>query len=120
MADVLWVKIETTKANDDIWSFKGKMERAVFERIIKNRMKSGYFRLDKVYWISSRYDDYGNEKGETLYQYGRENLQALRGDLYLKVEHVVSIAPIDGDMELARFNQPDKKTLCVVSPIRSS
>lgn len=118
MEDFVWVKIETTKANDDIWSFKGQLLKAVFEGIVSNRLTSGYFRLDKVYWVTVRYDEYGNEKGEKLHQYGKDKLEAYHGDLYLKIEHVVSIAPVNGEMELAKFNKDEVKHLSVVSPIR--
>lgn len=37
MEDLIWIKVETTKSNDDIWSFKGKVLRAVFEGIISNQ-----------------------------------------------------------------------------------
>jgi len=118
MDELVWVKVETTKATDDVWSFSGKMLKAVFEGIINNQLTSGYFKLDKVYWVLNTYDDNGNEDGEKLYQYGKDKLKANKGELFLKVEHVVSIAPIDGEMELAKFNKTDEKPLSVVSPIR--
>ena len=118
MNELVWVRIETTKSNDDVWSLKGQMLRAVFDGIISNQLTHGYFKLENVYWIVTDYDDCGNEKGETLYQYGRDKLKAYRGDLYLKVEHLVSVAPLDGEAELARFDS-DKNNLSLVTPIRS-
>ncbi|WP_086930892.1 hypothetical protein [Agarilytica rhodophyticola] len=118
MEELMWVKIETTKGNDDIWSFKGQILKAVFEGIISNQLNEGYFKLDKVYWITTNYDDNGDEYGEKLYQYGKGNLKSHRGDTYLKIEHLVTIAPIDGEMELAKFQKDKGKTLSLVSPIR--
>jgi len=65
------------------------------------------------------YDDNGNEAGETLLQYGKGDFFAYAGDLYLKIEHLVGIAPIDGDIELAKYADKDKNQLSVVVPIRS-
>ncbi len=119
MEELIWVKIETTKSNDDVWSFKGQILKGVLEGIISNQLMVGYFKLDKVYWISTKYDDYGNEKGEKLIQYGKDKLKAYEGPLYLKIEHLVSIAPIDGEMELARFKKGKENHLNLVTPIRS-
>lgn len=118
MEDLMWIKVETTKSNDDIWSFKGKVLRAVFEGIISNQLTSGYFKLDNVYWISAKYDDYGNWSRDTLHQYGKGQWASHYGELYLKIEHLVSIAPIDGEMELAKYQSLESNHLCVVSPIR--
>ncbi len=118
MNELVWVKIETTKSSDDIWTFKGQILKAVFEGIISNQLKQGYFKLENVYWIITEYDDYGEEKGRNLRQYGKGKLDALYGDLYLKIEQLVSLAPIDGEAELAKFNTQAKKALSVVTPIR--
>ncbi|TVZ37323.1 hypothetical protein P886_1664 [Alteromonadaceae bacterium 2753L.S.0a.02] len=119
MENTIWVQIETTKANDSVWSFKGEMSQRDFKAITDNRRSNGYFKLDKVYWISSSYDDCGNEKGGTLYQYGQENLRAFRGELYLRIEHLVSIAPIDAELDLESFKAAQQKHLSVVTPIRN-
>lgn len=118
MENLLWVKIETTKAIDDIWSFKGQILKAVFEGIVSNQLTTGYFKLDKVYWTSTKYDEDGNAQGENLYQYGKDRLKAHRGELYLRIEHLVSIAPIHGEMELARFRKFEDNPLSLVVPIR--
>lgn len=118
MEDLVWIKIETTKSNDDVWSFKGQVLKAVFESIVSNQLTTGYFKLDKVYWVSANYDDEGNRKGESLYQYGKDKLKTHKGELYLKIEHLVSIAPIDGEMELASFKKNKAEHLSLVSPIR--
>jgi len=119
MKEMIWVRIETTKGNEDIWSLKGQIECSVFDAIVNNCQATGYFKLSKVYWINTAYDDYGNAKGEKLYEYGKGKLAAYHGDLYLRVEHVVSIAPIDGESELARYRKKEEPPLSVVSPIRS-
>ncbi|WP_018415654.1 hypothetical protein [Teredinibacter turnerae] len=119
MSETIWVKIETTKGNDDVWSFKGLMWQRDFEKITSNEQRDGYFQLNKVYWISTIYDDSGNSEEEKLYQYGKGKLEAFRGDLYLKVEHLVSIAPIDGASELERYQKRQNSPLRAVTPIRS-
>ena len=118
MNELIWVKIETTKSSDDVWTFKGQILRAVFEGIISNQLTNGYFKLSNVYWLVTEYDDYGEKTGTTLRQYGKGTLDALHGDLYLKIEQLVSLAPIDGEAELAKFNTQAKKALRVVTPIR--
>ena len=118
MEELIWVKIETTKGNDDVWSFKGQLLKAVFDGIVSNQLTSGYFKLDKVYWITTSYSDDGEDLGENLYQYGKEKFKAYNGDLFLKIEHLVSIAPINGEMELAKFENKETKALSLVSPIR--
>lgn len=118
MEDLVWVKIETTKSNDDVWSLKGQILKAVLEGMVSNQLTIGYFKLAKVYWISNKYDEDGNKQGEQLCQYGKDKLKALKGDLYLRIEHVVSIAPLDGEMELASFKNTETKHLSLVSPIR--
>lgn len=119
MNGLSWVKIETTKSNDEIWSLKGLISEEIFKGIISNELESGYFKLDQVYWLSPKYDDYGNEQDEELYQYGKGKLKAYKGSLYLKIEHLVSIAPIDGEQELAMYDKAKEKSLSVVTPIRS-
>ncbi len=119
MEELIWVKIETTKANDNVWSFKGQMLNGVFEGIVSNQLTLGYFKLDKVYWIMQDYDDSDNQKGEKLYQYGKDKLKAYKGNLYLKIEHLVSIAPIDGEMELSEFKKDKENPLSLVTPIHS-
>ncbi len=119
MDELIWVKVETTKANDDVWWYKGQILKGVFEGIVSNHLATGYFKLDKVYWISQKYDDYGKHKGETLFQYGKDTLKVYEGALYLKIEHLVSIAPIDGEMELGKFDKNKDKPLKLVTPIRS-
>lgn len=119
MEELVWVEVETTKANDSVWTFKGQILSAVFEAIVSNQLTSGYFKLDKVYWISSRYDDYRNKREEKLCQYGKDKLKAYKGNIYLRIEHLVSISPFDGEMELARFNKESESHLSVVTPIRS-
>lgn len=119
MNDLVWVKIETTKGTTDgTWSLKGRILKAIFDAIISNQLLSGYFKLDDVYWVSMEYDDFGNEQGEKLYRYGLDKLKAYQGDLFLKIEHLVSIAPIDGELELAMFSKKEEKSLSVVRPIR--
>lgn len=119
MENFVWVEIETTKANDSVWSFKGKMLKAVFEGIASNQLTVGYFKLDKVYWVSTKYDDYRNKKGDKLCQYGKDKLKVYKGDMYLRIEHVVSISPIDGELELSKFAKGEEKHLSLVTPIRS-
>ena len=117
MDELMWVEIETTKANDSIWSFKGQILKAVFEGIVSNQLTRGYFKLDKVYWLSTNYDYPRKGKDEKLHQYGKDKLNAYKGNIYLKIEHVVSISPLDGEMELSKFNKD--KPLSLVTPIRS-
>jgi len=118
MKELMWIRIETNKSNDDLWSLKGQILKSDFERIVSNEMTSGYFRLERVYWISSALDEYGDNQEEKLYEYGKDNFKAYSGDLYLKAEHLISIAPIDGEMELERFRKTEEKPLSLVSPIR--
>ena len=118
MNELMWVQIETTKSNDDVWVFKGQVLRAIFEGIISNQLTHGYFRLTNVYWIVTDYDDCGEEKGRSLRQYGKGQYDAHHGDLYLKIEQLVTLAPIDGEAELAKFTTQAKKSLSVVTPIR--
>ena len=118
MEELLWVRIETTKSNDDIWSIKGQILKAIFDGMVSNQLTTGYFKLSKVYWIAATYDEEGNELEEKLYQYGQDKLEAYHGDLYLKIEHLVSIAPIDAERELTRFKKNEDKHLSLVSPIR--
>ena len=118
MDELIWVRIETTKSNNDIWAFKGQISKEVFEGVVCNKLTSGYFKLEKVYWITTQYDDDGNELAEKLYRYGQDKLKAFAGHLYLRIEHLVSIAPIDGELELAEFLTPKQKPLSLVTPIR--
>lgn len=119
MDNLIWVKVETTKATDDIWSFKGQLPSTVFDAILSNQLTRGFIKLDKVYWINTKYDDYGNEDGLELCEYGEKGrLEAYRGDLFLKVEHLVSIAPLDREIDVARFKGKEEKHLSVVCPIR--
>lgn len=120
MKDLLWVKIETTKGTDDTWCFKGQIEKTVFNRIVSNKLSQGYFKLDNVYWIINQYDDDSNSQEDILYQYGKDKLDAYNGELFLRIEHLVSIAPIDGEKELARLNKNDRSHLSLVTPIRST
>lgn len=117
MNELIWVKIETTKGNDDVWSFKGTLERAVFANIVSNQLTTGYIKLSDVYWTINRYDNKGDSIGEDLYQYGKGELSVYHGELYLKIDHLVSIAPINGEEEIAKFTKSEKKHLSVVTPI---
>ena len=118
MDELIWIEVETTKSSDTVWLFKGKILQAVFEAIVTNKLKSGYFKLDNVYWTSTTYDDYGNAKGKKINQYGKEKWDAYEGSIYLKIEHLVSISPFDGEKDLAKFAEK-KNPLSVVRPIRS-
>ncbi len=93
MNELVWIKVETTKSNDDVWFFKGQVLKAVFEGIISNQLTQGYFKLEKVYWTVTEYDADGNEKEKRLCQYGKE--------------------------KLAKLSPENKKTLSLVTPIRS-
>lgn len=119
MEETIWVEIETTKSTDEVWTFKGQMQKVVFDGIVSNRLASGYLKLDKVYWIAGSYDENGNRVGDKLFEYGEGNkLKAYRGDMYLKIENLVSISPIDVVMDKARVKKPDEKHLSLVSPIK--
>lgn len=117
MNDVLWVKIETTKGGREVWVIRGRIAQSVFEDIVANRVQQGYFRVDEVYWITPDYDDQGNDCGDKIVQYGEGDLDAHKGDLYLKVEHLISLAPIDGEMEIAKLQKKDQPHLSLVSPL---
>ena len=115
----IWVDIETTKSTDGLWTLKGQIQKTVFDGVISNQLTKGYIKLEKVYWTSSTYDEYGNPQGEKLTEYGGHGkLKDYLGDMYLKVEHIVSVSPIDGEAELARFKKAEEKHLSVVSPIK--
>lgn len=118
MDKLIWVKIETTRGTDEIYSFKGQLLEAVFNSIVSNQVASDYIQLNKTYWISTSYDDDGNKVGEKLFEYGvTEHLKAYRGDIFLRIEHVVSIAPIDAEVDTAAFKK-QRDHLSVVSPIK--
>ncbi|GAB1267763.1 hypothetical protein NBRC116493_10160 [Aurantivibrio infirmus] len=116
MEQLRCVKIETTKLNDNVWGYKGQILKAVFEGIVSNQLNAGYFKLDNVYWVSANYDDNGDEKEDQLFQFGKGKLNAYEGSLYLKIEHLVSIAPINGELELAKFNKDKVAYLNLVTP----
>ncbi len=118
MNTLIWVRLETTKGTGEIWTFKGQVLETVFTDVVSNNQTSGYFELHNTYWTSLSYDDEGNSLGETLFEYGGEDrLKPFNGSCFLKIEHVVSITPIDGEMDKARFKKP-KNPLSVVRPIQ--
>lgn len=115
MENKLWIQVETTKSTDETWTFKGLIEQSVFDAITSNKVSSGYFKLERVYWISSFYDEHGNRKGDRLYEYGGEGrLKAFKGDLHLKVDDLVSLAPIDAEVDKARVKVANKEHLAAV------
>lgn len=117
MSTLVWVKIETNKAADDIWTFKGQMREEVFNAIISNQRTEGYFELLNTYWTAYEYDDNGNNLGEQIYEYGTTGrLKPYKGNCFLRVEHLVSITPLDGDMDKSRFKK-HKRPKGVVTPI---
>ena len=119
MENLVWVDIETTKATNRVVGYKGQIQKSVFEGIVSNQLTSGYIKLDKVYWTSAKYDDFGSPDGEELFQFGSKgNFIAYLGETFLKIEHLVSISPIDGEADLERFKKNAEKHLSVVSPIR--
>lgn len=119
MEDLIWVKIETTKGNNDVWSFKGQVVKSIFENIVSGQLTSGFFKMQEVYWIVTNYSNDGSNQGKELYQYGKGELKAYRGDMYSRIDHLVTIAPIDGEMEIAQYDKDKGKHLSVVSDIRS-
>lgn len=119
MEELIWVKIETNKGNDDVWSFKGQVIKSIFESIVSGQLTSGFFKMQQVYWIVHNYNDEGTKQGKELYQYGRGELKAYRGEMYSRIDHLVTIAPIDGEMELAQYDKEKGKHLSIVSDIRS-
>ena len=49
MEELIWVKIETTKGSDDVWSFKGQVVKSIFESIVSGQLTSGFFKMKQVY-----------------------------------------------------------------------
>ncbi len=121
MEQYIWVEFESNKSTDGIWTIKGQIQKSVFDGIVSNQLTKGYVKLDRVYWVSTQYDDYGDPDGQKLTKYGGEGKHKdYRGDIYLKVEHIISVSPIDGEAELARFEKEKVSPLRVVTPFKGN
>ncbi len=102
----LWIKIETNKGTPEISSYRGKIRRSIFKALINNKLATGFIKLSNVYWTSVEWNENTETSEEHLTRYGKPGEYAtFTGDLYLRVEHIDAVSPLDGPKDLRRFGK---------------
>jgi hypothetical protein len=118
LKDGLCVELETNKGENHYHegvkltcSYRGLLSMADFNRIIDNPSDTGFVKLERVYWIDEEELD-GKKFNIWPVRFGHDDdYKNFLGPLFLRINQVVAIAPIDGEKDMkwiksaARNNQ---------------
>ena len=100
--DDIWVEIETNKGTPNVNSYRGKLSKKNFEAILAQ--KGGWVCLQESYWIAEYHDPQQNRMMAQGTLLGRDGIFAhFHGDTYLRIEHIVSVSPLDGEQDRKQF-----------------
>ena len=102
------IHIESNKGTEYITTYRGYLEIEIYESIISNRLKSGFITLSNVYWIEEKYNEDNELNKVVITRLGKDGIfKGHKGQIHLKVEHIVVIHPLkETDIqELKKFNK---------------
>lgn len=115
----VWMEIETNKgiafghnihSHQWITSYRASLNPGDVKLIFDRPTDTGFVELDNVYWFDSKW-----VKGEVRIwpvRYGMDNVGTHRnmlGRQLIRISHIVSLAPIDGEADLAWMEENAKR-----------
>lgn len=90
-----WYEIETHKGSRQVVNYRGQCDAGVVERIVSGELSKGWLRMDTVYWAEEHWDDQQQFHQIVVRKYGRDGAyKNFDGTLYVRIEDLVSIAPL--------------------------
>jgi hypothetical protein len=92
--DRVWVSLDYVRGGQ-VTGFRGQMDAADLEAILAGGFTLPFVTLENVHWIESVWNDAERRSKIKVTVYGRHGtVRGHTGTLYLRPEHIASIAPL--------------------------